>query len=223
MQIKSSDRDRKRKKIRNLSDDEDILNLDEPNSPDADASMPGPDELSFYTFFLEGIDNPPDLLGIEDDQLMQIQNDTWERLKQRDEQRDKKITDKLTELEAKYNFASRELLKYFAQVSELLNPDSRPGPSRVKSADKMVMMPALFDGETPERAKQHYECFKQYIQFQTNHGNIDDSIAEAIELFEQTLDKKALGWFQEHKAEFTDLSTLKRLFLSRYNPWEKTK
>ena len=124
--------------------------------------MPGPDELGFYTIFLEGICNSPDLLGIEDDQLMQIQNDIHERLKKRDEQRHKKITDKLMEAKAKYDFENRELLRNFAQVSELLNPDSRPGPSRVKSADKMVMMPVLFDGKKPERAKQHYKCFNQY-------------------------------------------------------------
>ena len=63
----------------------------------------------------------------------------------------------------------------------------------------------------------------QYIKFQTRSGNIRDPIAEAIELFEHTLDKKALVWFQEHKDKFVDLTTLKTMFLQRYNPWEKTK
>ena len=30
-------------------------------------------------------------------------------------------------------------------------------------------------------------------------------------------------WFQQQKAEFTDLTTLKNIFLARYNPWGKTK
>ena len=30
-------------------------------------------------------------------------------------------------------------------------------------------------------------------------------------------------WFQQHKAEFTDLTTLKNVSLARYNPWGKTK
>ena len=30
-------------------------------------------------------------------------------------------------------------------------------------------------------------------------------------------------WFQQHKAEFTDLTTLKNMFLAGYNPWGKTK
>ena len=77
--------------------------------------------------------------------------------------------------------------------------DHPTAAARVKSADKMVMLLPLFDGSKPEVAKQHYKRFNQYIKFQTKSGNITDPIAEAIELFEHTLDKKALVWFQEHK------------------------
>ena len=93
--------------------------------------------------------------------------------------------------------------------------------AKVKSADKMVMLPLLFDGNKPEVAKQHYERFNQYIKFQTNSGNIKDPVVEAIELFEHTLDKKALVWFQEHKDKFVDVKTLKTMFLQRCNPWGK--
>ena len=89
--------------------------------------------------------------------------------------------------------------------------------------DKMVMLPPLFDSTKPEVAKQHYERFNQYVNFQTKSGNIRDPIGEAIELFEHTLDKKAMVWFQEHKDKFIDLTTLKTMFLQRYNPWGKTK
>ena len=95
--------------------------------------------------------------------------------------------------------------------------------AKVKSADKMVMLPPLFDGSKPEVAKQHYERFNQYIKFQTKSGNIEDPIVEAIELFEHTPGKKALVWFQEHKDKFVDITTLKTMFLQRYNPWEKPK
>ena len=74
--------------------------------------------------------------------------------------------------------------------------DHRMVSAKVKSADKMVILPSLFDGTKPEMAKQHYERFNQYIKFQTKSGNIKDSIIEAIELFEHTLDKKVLVWFQ---------------------------
>ena len=30
-------------------------------------------------------------------------------------------------------------------------------------------------------------------------------------------------WFQEYKDKFVDLTTLKTMFLQRYNPWGKTK
>ena len=95
--------------------------------------------------------------------------------------------------------------------------------AKVKSADKMVMLPPLFDSSKPEVAKQHYERFNQYIKFQTKSGNIKDPIVEAIELFEHTLDKKVLVWFQEHKHKFVDVTTLKTMFFQRYNPWGKTK
>ena len=101
--------------------------------------------------------------------------------------------------------------------------DHPAAASRVKSADKMVMLPPLFDSTKPEVVKQHYKRFNQYIKFQTKSGNIRDPIGEAIELFEHTLDKKALVWFQEHKDKFVDLTTLKTMFLQRYNPWGKTK
>ena len=100
----------------------------------------------------------------------------------------------------------------------MTKPNHSAVASRVKSADKMVIVPPLFDGTKPEVAKQHYERFNQYIKFQTKSGNIRDPISEAIELFEHTLDKKALVWFQEHKNKFVDLTTLKTMFLQRYNP-----
>ena len=70
---------------------------------------------------------------------------------------------------------------------------------------------------------KHYEWFNQYIKFQTKEGNIKDTTKEAIELFEYTLNKKALIWFQQHKANYKDLTTLKNMSLARYNPWVKTK
>ena len=101
--------------------------------------------------------------------------------------------------------------------------DHPTAAARVKSANKMVMLPPLFDGSKQDVAKQHYERFNQCIKFQTKSGNVKDPIAEAIELFEHTLDKKALVWFQEHKDNFIDITTLKTMFLQRYNPWGKTK
>ena len=105
-----------------------------------------------------------------------------------------------------------------AQITEMTKPDHLAATARVKSADKIIMLPPLFDGTKPEVVKQHFERFNQYIKFQMKSGNIRDPIGEAIELFECTLDKKALVWFQEHKDKFVDLTTLKTMFLQRYNP-----
>ena len=123
----------------------------------------------------------------------------------------------------KYDFINKALLESVAQITEMTKSDHPTAAVRVKSADKMVMLPPLFDDSRPEVAKQHYERFNQYIKFQAKSDNIRDPIAEAIELFEHTLDKKALVWFQEHEDKFVDLTTLKTMFLQRYNPWGKTK
>ena len=188
---------------------------------DSDYAL-GPDELDFYTFFIKGEGNPPDLLGIEDEQLLAIQNDLHQRMKARDEARERAISNKLHELEKKHDFANTQYLKHFAQVSELLEPAAKDATARVKP-DKMLMLPPLFDGEKPENARTCYEWFNQYIKFQTKEGNTKDPIKEAIELFQHTLDKKVLIWFQQHKADFKDLTTMKNMFLARYNPWGKTK
>ena len=94
---------------------EDILIANQNDLQDDSDYPVGPDELGFCTFFLEGQGNLPDLLGVKDDQLLAIQNDLHERLKARDEARERAIskTKKLCELE------QRQYLKHFAQVSEL--------------------------------------------------------------------------------------------------------
>ena len=53
-----------------------ILFIGDLIDPEEDSSYSlGPDEIGFYTFFIKGEGNPPDLLGIEDEQLLAIQND----------------------------------------------------------------------------------------------------------------------------------------------------
>ena len=86
-----------------------------------------------------------------------------------------------------------------AQITEMTKPDHSAASARVKLADKMVMLPPLFDGTKPEVAKQYYERFNQYVKFQMKSGNIRDPVGEAIELFEHTLDKKALVCFKSIK------------------------
>ena len=129
----------------------------------------------------------------------------------------------MKQYEEKYDFINKAQFESVAQITKMTKSDHPTAAARVKLADKMVILPPLFDGNKPEVAKQHSERFNQYVKFQTKSGNIRDPIAEAIELFEHTLDKKALVWFQEHKDKFVDLTTLKTMFLQRYNLWGKTK
>ena len=69
----------------------------------------------------------------------------------------------------------------------------------------------------------NYERFNLYINFHTKSGHLTDPVREAIDLFEHTLDKTALVWFQTNRSKFKDLTMLKTMFLQRYNPWGKTK
>ena len=63
---------------------------------------------------MKGESNLPDLLGIEDDQILAIQNDLHERMKARDEARERAISKKLHELEQKHEFTNAQYLKHFA-------------------------------------------------------------------------------------------------------------
>ena len=103
-------------------------------------------------------------------------------------------------------------------MAELTKTDNRQPIGKIKPTDKMVMMPSLFDGTKPEMSKQHYKRFNLYINFQTKSGHLTDPVGEAIGLFEHTLDKTALVWFQMNRAKFKDLTTLITMFLQRYNP-----
>ena len=108
-------------------------------------------------------------------------------------------------------------------MAELTKTDNRQPMGKIKPTDKMVMMPSLFDGTKPAMSKQHYKRFNLYINFQTKSGHLTDPVGEAIDLFEHMLDKTALVWFQMNRSKFKDLTTLKMMFLQRYNPWGKTK
>ena len=167
-----------------------------PNDPPLDPDTQGEDILitnQIYpeddSDYLVGPDELDDLLGIEDDQLLAIQNYLCERLKARDEARERAISKKVCILEQKHEFTNAQYLKHFAQVSELLELTAKDAPARVKPADKMLMLPLLFDGEKPEKAKTHNERFNQYNKLQTKEGNIKDTTKEAVVLIEHTSDK----------------------------------
>ena len=182
-----------------------------------------PKDICIHEFFFEGEPDGEELEGVEEDKILEIHRAFQQKLKERDAERERNIIKNIQEYEQKYDFINKALLESMAQITEMTKPNHSAATDRVKSADKMVMLPPLFDGTKPEVAKQHYKRFNQYIRFQMKSSNIRDPVGQAIELFEHTLDKKALVWFQEHKDKFVDLTTLKTMFIQRYNPWGKTK
>ena len=183
----------------------------------------GIDDIGIFEFIFQGLPNPPDLEGMDEDRLRELQNAVQEQLHQRDEERERNITKRVQEFKKTFDFVNSHLLKGVATMAKLTKTDNRQPIGKIKPTDKMVMMPSLFNGTKPETSKQHYERFNLYINFQTKSGHLTDPIGEAIDLFEHTLDKTALVWFQMNRSKFKDLTTLKTMFVQRYNPWGKTK
>ena len=126
---------------------------------------PDSGDIGMYKFLIEGEPNPPDLEGIGKDQLLQIQQNIQDKLKQRDEERGKNITKRMKQYEEKYDFINKTLLESITCITEMTQTDHPMASAKVKSADEMVMLPPLFDGTKPEMAKQHYERFNQYFKF----------------------------------------------------------
>ena len=159
----------------------------------------GIDDIGIFELIFYDLPEPPELEGIDEDRLRELQNAVQEQLCQRDEERERNITKRVQEFKKTFDFVNSHLLKGVATMAELTKTDNRQPMGKIKPTDKMVMMPSLFDGTKPAMSKQHYK-------------RLTDPVREAIDLFEHTLDKTALVWFQMNRSKFKDL-----------NPWGKTK
>ena len=122
-------------------------------------------DVHIYEFLIQDTPNPCDLKGIEEDQLLEIQQNIKDKLKQRDEERERNITKRMKQYEEKYDFINKALLESITHITVMTKTDNPMAAAKVKSADKMVMMPPLFDGSKPEVVKQHCERFNQNIKF----------------------------------------------------------
>ena len=181
------------------------------------------DDIGIFEFMFKGLPEPPELEGIDKDRLRELQKAVQEQLSQRDEERERNITKRVQEFKKTFDFVNSHLLKGVATMAELTKVDNRQPMGKKKPTDKMVMMPNLFDGMKPAMSKQHYERFNLYINFQTKSGHLTDPVKEGINLFEHTLDKTALVWFQMNKSKLKDLTMLKTMLLQRHKPWGKMK
>ena len=84
---------------------------------------PDSGDIGIYEFLIEGAPNPPDLESIEEDQLLQIQQNIQDKLKQRDEEREKNITKRMKQYEEKYNFINKALLESITHITEMTQTD----------------------------------------------------------------------------------------------------
>ena len=166
----------------------------------------GIDDIGIFEFIFYGLPELPELEGIDEDRLRELQNAVQEQLHQRDEESERNITKRVQEFEKTFDFVNSHLLKGVATMAELTKTDNRQPMGKIKPTDKMVMMLSLFDGTKPATSKQHYERFNLYINFQTKSGHLTDPLREAIDLFEHTLEKTALVWFQMNRSKFKDLT-----------------
>ena len=151
----------------------------------------GIDNIGIFEFMFEGLPNLPDLEGIDEDRLFELQNAVQEQLHKRAKERERNITKRVQEFEKTFDFVNSHLLKGVATMAKLTKMDNRQSVGKIKPTDKMVMMPSFFDGTKPETSKQHYDRFNLYINFQTKSGHWTDPVRKAIDLFEHTLDKTA--------------------------------
>ena len=173
----------------------------------------GINDIGIFEFIFRGLPEPPELEGVDEDRLRELQNAIQEQLCQRDEERERNINKRVQEFEKTFDFVNSHLLKGVATMAELTKSDSRQPMGKIKPTDKMVMMLSLFDGMKPAMSKQHYERFNLYINFQTKSGHLTDPVKEGIDLFKHMLDKTALVWFQMNRSKFKGLTTLKMMFL----------
>ena len=169
----------------------------------------GIDDIGIFEFIFHGLPEPPELEDVDQDRLRELQNAVQEQLHQRDEERERNITKRVQEFKKTFDFVNSYLLKGVVTMAELTKTENRQPMGKIKPTDKMVMMPSQFDGTKPATSKQHYERFNLYINFQTKSGHLTDPVQEGIDLFEHTLDKTALVWFQMNRSKFKDLTTLK--------------
>ena len=125
----------------------------------------GINDIGVFEFIFRGIPELPELEGVDEDRLRELQNTVQEQLCQKDEERERNITKRVQEFEKTFDFVNSHLLKGVVTMAELTKADNRQPMGKIKPTDKMVMMPSLFDGTKPAMSKQHYERFNLYINF----------------------------------------------------------
>ena len=69
----------------------------------------GINDVGIFEFIFEGLPNPPDLEGMDEDRLIELQNAVQEQLHKRDEERERNITKRVQEFEKTFDFVNSHL------------------------------------------------------------------------------------------------------------------
>ena len=85
----------------------------------------GIDDIGVFEFLFHGLPEPPELEGVDEDRLRELQNAIQEQLHQRDEERERNITKRVQEFEKTFDFVNSHLLKGVATMAELTKVDNR--------------------------------------------------------------------------------------------------
>ena len=64
----------------------------------------GIDDIGVFEFVFQGLSEPPELEGIDEDRLRELQNAVQEQLRKRDEERERNITKRVQEFEKTFDF-----------------------------------------------------------------------------------------------------------------------
>ena len=85
----------------------------------------GLNDIGIFEFIYQGLPNLPDLEGMDEDRLLEIQNAVQEQLCKRDEERERNITKRVQEFEKTFDFVNSHLLKGVATMAKLTKTDNR--------------------------------------------------------------------------------------------------
>ena len=84
----------------------------------------GIDDIGVFEFIFQGLPEPPELEGVDEDRLRELQNAVQEQLCQKDEERERNITKRVQEFGKTFDFVNSHLLKGVATMAELTRVDN---------------------------------------------------------------------------------------------------
>ena len=85
----------------------------------------GINDIGIFEFIFHGLPNPPELEGMDEDRLRELQNVVQEQLHQRDKERERNITKRVQEFKKTFDFVNSHPLKGVVTMAELTKTDNR--------------------------------------------------------------------------------------------------